>query len=61
MPAWVYGNVWSSPPQVLAKIVHMDTTTPPSHGILPRLKYDMGGEPQLENIAIVYILVPVNS
>ena len=46
---------------MLAKIVHMDTTTPPSHGILPRLKYDMGGEPQLENITIVYILVPVNS
>jgi len=27
----------------------------------PEVKYDMGGEPQLEATAVVYILVPVNS
>jgi len=48
----------SSPPQVLAKTVHVDTTTPPRHGILPRLKYDMGVE---QIIADIYVLVPINS
>ena len=29
--------------------------------VFPEVKYDIGGEPQLEATAVVYILVPANS